>query len=121
MAPWIRRYPHVRFSSAMRSRINPRSCSKATTFRFSYSTGANFLQRQRRVCQGRGGLDGAGLAKWDASMATFGSTDGIARLWIVEGELDLQGVLIHAAEPFCQVQILALRGSQRINPGLVAD
>src|SRR5439155_25247761 len=27
------------------------------------------------VCQGRGGLDGAGLAKWDASMATFGSTD----------------------------------------------
>jgi len=42
--------------------------------RFAWRFSLEFLIR-RRVSQGRGGLDGAGLAKWDASMATFGSTD----------------------------------------------
>jgi hypothetical protein len=42
--------------------------------RFAWRFSVESLVR-RRVSQGRGGLDGAGLAKWDASMATFGSTD----------------------------------------------
>ena len=59
---------------------------------------------------------------WWLQLEDFLSGPGFCKgFGIVEGELDLQGVLIHAAEPFCQVQILAMRGSQRINPGLVAD
>ncbi len=63
------RQPHVEhgFPEAEVIRTHPLS-------RFAWRFSLEFLIR-RRVSQGRGGLDGAGLAKWDASMATFGSTD----------------------------------------------